>query len=167
MLINTIIYVNIPKKCDICSVTVDASKIRNSKFLLEVHEKVVQSGKYNFEGCRIPINDRLNIPYIRNMLHDYKDQQLCDFLEFGFPIGYTGNNEIVKDVSKKETWKYKNHKGAQEFREDMLKYLNKESTNRAIIGPFKENPFKSGIKNKSFELFSQKKIQLKGVLFWI
>ena len=41
------------------------------------------------------------------MLHDYKDQQLCDFLEFGFPIGYTGNNEIVKDVSKKETWKYK------------------------------------------------------------
>ena len=28
----------------------------------------------------------------------------------------------------------------------MLKYLDKESTNRAIIGPFKENPFKSGIK---------------------
>ena len=75
------------------------------------------------------------------MLHDYKDQQLCDFLEFGFPIGYTGNNEMFKDVSQKESWKYKNHTGAQEFREDMLKYLDKESTNRATIGPLKENHF--------------------------
>ena len=28
----------------------------------------------------------------------------------------------------------------------MLKYLQKESSNKAIIGPFRENPFKSGIK---------------------
>ena len=134
------------KKCDICSATVDPSKIRKSNLLLDVHEKVIQSGKYNFEGCRIPVNEKLNIQYIREMLHDYKDQQLCDFLEFGFPIGYTGNNEILKNVSKKDTWKFKNHKGAEEFKEDMLTYLQKESSNKAIIGPFRENPFKSGIK---------------------
>ena len=60
-----------------------------------MHEKAVQPGKYNFEGCRIPENEKLNIQNIREMLHDYKDHQLCDFLEFGIPIGYTGNNEIL------------------------------------------------------------------------
>ena len=62
---------------------------------------------------------------------------MIDFLEFGFPIGYTGNIEILKNVSKKDTWKFKNHKGAIEFKEDVVKYLQKESSNNAIIGPFK------------------------------
>ena len=53
---------------------------------------MLKSGKFNFEECRIPINNRLNIDYIGNCLEDYKDKQICDFLEFGFPIGYNGDN---------------------------------------------------------------------------
>ena len=40
-------------------------------------------------------------------------------------MGYTGNNEILKDVTKKDTWKFKNHKGTIECKQDMVKYLQK------------------------------------------
>ena len=46
------------------------------------------------------------ISYLRFMLQHYKDQQLCDFLEFGFPIGYNGNNEILQQINKKDVWKF-------------------------------------------------------------
>ena len=88
----------------------------------------------------------MNIEYIKSLLHDYNDPLLCDFFEFGFPIGYHGNNEILQQIKKKDVWKFKNHKGAEEYKEDMLSYLVKESINKAIIGPFKENLFNSGIK---------------------
>lgn len=120
--------------------------IESTKFLLSTHHKVIDSNKFNFEGCRIPVNENLNNSYLRFMLQNYKDQQLCDFLEFGFPIGYNGNNEILQQINKKDVWKFKNHKGAQQFPEDMNTYLRKESFNKAIIGPFKDNPFQSGIK---------------------
>ena len=42
-------------------------------------------------------------------------------------------------------WKYKNHRGAIEFPEDMIKYLHKESDHKAILGPFKANPFSDNI----------------------
>ena len=194
--------------------------------MLDAHHKVIESGKYNYEGCRIPINENLNVSYfgrakriwylspmraakvqaslriravspepsllahtssesrgtfrqktrslaplngwacavktchdgmledtnslvaahLRFMLQDYKDQQLCDFLEFGFPIGYNGNNEILQQIYKKDVWKFKNHKGAEQFPEDLNAYFGKESSNKAIMGPFKDNPFQSGIK---------------------
>ena len=30
----------------------------------------------------------MNIEFLRSMLSDYKDKQICEFLEFCFPIGY-------------------------------------------------------------------------------
>ena len=47
---------------------------------------------------------------------------------------------------KKNIWKLKNHKGAEDFPDSMLSYLEKESRYKAILGPFKNNPFGSGIK---------------------
>ena len=58
------------------------------------------------------------------MLFDYKDYRICDFLEFGFPLGYLGDETLLKNVEKKNLWKFKNHKGAEEFPVDMLSYLN-------------------------------------------
>ena len=54
-------------------------------------------------------------------------------LEFGFPLGYTGETLNVK--------KPKNHSGAREFPDFILKYLKKEIEYKAVIGPFKFNPF--------------------------
>lgn len=114
--------------------------------MVNTHNIVKESGKCNYEGCRISINTRLNIDYIKKWLWDYKDKKLCEFLEYGFPLGYQGNDELLNDVDAKSLWKYRNHKGAEDYPEDMKNYLMKEISNNAIIGPFKKSPFKSGIK---------------------
>ena len=63
-------------------------KSSDIKYLVDAHHQVIKSGKFNFEECRIPVNNKLNINYLRNNLGDYKDKQICDLLEFGFSIGY-------------------------------------------------------------------------------
>ena len=132
--------------CDICQITKQNIKNSDIEFLLSAHHAVTESGLYNFEGCRIPINTKLNIQYLRSMLNDYKDYKVCDFLEFGFPLGFLGDDKILNNIEKKNLWKFKNHQGAEEFPVDMLSYLKKESQHKAILGPFKSNPFDSGIK---------------------
>ena len=52
--------------------------------------KVKKSGHYNFECCKIPLETKLNIPFFRFMLNDYDDLIVVDFLEYGFPIGFSG-----------------------------------------------------------------------------
>lgn len=113
--------------------------------LLSIHEQVQKSGKYNFQGCRIKVNNKINVDFMRNMLttSNYKDLQVCDLLEFGFPIGFEGSVEDCH--TKNHFWQYKNHKGATEYSEDIHKYIQKESRYGAIIGPFKNNPFKEKI----------------------
>ena len=134
------------EKCEICKVTKKHISLSQVEFLLDVHNKVRLSGKYNFEGCRIRINYRMNIEFLRSMLSDYKDKQICEFLEFGFPIGYKSENSVLKDCQTKDTWKFRNHKGTVEFPTEMTSYLEKESENISILGPFKNNPFETGIK---------------------
>ena len=53
---------------------------------------------------------------------------------------------MLKQFDNKKVWQCKNHIGAHEHPEDMQKYLQKEIVNKAIIGPFKDCPFKTGIK---------------------
>ena len=61
-----------------------------------------------------------------------------------------GDKILLHNIEKKDLWKYKNHKGAEEFPDSMLSYLEKESRHKAILGPFKSNPFSSGIKISPF-----------------
>lgn len=82
-------------KCKICSHTKKNINVSDSNYLIEAHHQVCESGKYNFEGCKIPVNFRMNINYIRSWLFDYKDTKLIDLLEFGFPIGFKGNESIL------------------------------------------------------------------------
>ena len=50
--------------CDICQTTKQNIQNGDVEFLLLAHEAVKESGVYNFEGCRIPINTKLIIQYI-------------------------------------------------------------------------------------------------------
>ena len=143
-------------KCDICRVTKQHIKNNDIDFLLSTHQKVKESGLYNFQGCKIPVNNNLNIQYLRHMLTDYKDQRICDYLEFGFPLGCMRDEIVSSDIDKKHLWKFKNHKGAEEFPDSMLQYLEKESQHKSILGPFKDNPFSSGIKISSLNTVPKK-----------
>ena len=61
-------------------------------------------------------------------------------------LGYLGNESLLDYIEKKNIWKFKNHKGAEDFPDSMLSLLGKESRYKAILGPFKNNPFSSGMK---------------------
>ena len=115
-------------------------------YFLEAHEKVLQSGKFNYQDCKIKVNHRMNFEILREYLKDYKNNYLYDRLEFGFPIGYHRDETILKKGDRKKIWKHKNHKGAVEYPQAMLDYLEKEAENKSILGPFKNNPFKTNLK---------------------
>ena len=71
---------------------IDWSNISNklSDEYVQLHRMVVQSGTYNYLGCRIPVSSNLKIDNWRHMLHGggYHDLQVCDLLEYGFPVSY-------------------------------------------------------------------------------
>jgi hypothetical protein len=75
----------------------------------------------------------------KNLSDLYDDRIICELLEFGAPVGFESNIlEENKDIV--------NHKGAREFEDDALKYLYKEASYGAIIGPFEKNPFNCSLK---------------------
>lgn len=130
-----------PRSCQVCQIIKPDLNYETLEKAVILHEIVKQSGKYNFECCKIKVNDKINTDYMRNMLRNfqYNDILVCDLLEFGFPIGFSADEDSM--MVTKEIWKYKNYKGAEEYPEQINKYLGKEMCNKAIIGPFKSNPF--------------------------
>lgn len=108
-----------------------------------MHKLIQNSGKYNFQQCRIRVNFKINVEFMRKMLVNYKDLLVCDLLEFGFPISFEGSTEKLH--TKNQFWKYKNHTGAREFPEAINAYIEKEIKYKAIWGPFKNNPFQEKI----------------------
>ncbi|MES9881884.1 MAG: hypothetical protein ABW185_13480 [Sedimenticola sp.] len=120
--------------CKLC-IASGFEDIKRNEFLLHVHEQVFNSGKYNFEGCRIRINDKLNFEFLRHMLMNYCDKDVCDLLEFGFPLGCIEETSASVKIPK-------NHKGARLFPSELENYFNKELGRKTILGPFNKNPFK-------------------------
>ena len=59
-------------------------------------------------------------------------------LEFGWPLGFQEN--CVSQSGDKQK-KLKNHAGARNFSKEVEKYIKKEVTYGAVLGPFTENPF--------------------------
>lgn len=98
-----------------------SNEIMSSADYISLHNNILLSGKYNFESCRVSLNHRLKIDFFRFMLLDYSDNLLCEFLEFGFPIGYFGKHQSKNSDIRS----VKNHKGAKEFPAQVIKYLKK------------------------------------------
>ena len=107
-----------------------------------MHDLISLSGKYNFEGCRFPFNTHLNIDYFRFMLSGYHDEELCDFLQYGFPIGYMGS---AQQQLQNSYHLVRNYSGAKEYPDHVQKFLSNELSHETILGPFKENPFNCNI----------------------
>lgn len=127
--------------CKVCK-SVKNKLVENSLEKVKISEQVKKSGKFNFEGCRIPINKKMDIAFMDSWLLDYQDAQVTSLMLYGFPIELVGENKHL--LFSKES-KLKNHAGARQFPDQMLKYLEKESKHGAIIGPFSSCPFKEGM----------------------
>ena len=103
---------------------------------IQLHNAVKQQGNPNFIGARIPVQSQLNIEACQTELSSYWDQQLLEFLQFGFPLGFNRKCELK--------YTEENHKSAIEFPNDIANYLKEEIDQKAIYGPFKEKPIKGG-----------------------
>ena len=85
----------------------------------------MESGLYKFECCKIPLKTKLNISFFEFMLADYEDAAAVEFLEYGFPIGFSGKlNKSLDSI--------KTHKGMTEFPNEVQKCLKKEKSYGAI-----------------------------------
>ena len=72
------------------------------------------------------------------MLSDYEDKEVCEFLEYGFPIGFMG-----KIKTRPPQVKYL--KGVIHCPKEVRDYLLKELSYDVVLGPFKDIPFSRGI----------------------
>ena len=108
------------------------SQIENEDLMLA--ELVRKGGYPNRFGAKIPIKTKWNIELLADLLKDYEDKDIVEWMKYGWP---TGRLPTLRDPIKT----YKNHKGAIEHPRALEKYIQKENRNGAIIGPFEKIPF--------------------------
>ena len=93
------------------------------------------SGKYNFEGCRIPVPTAIRFDRIRASLGDLateKDLKMIKLLEFGMPVACDPGYGISKPQ--------RNHHSALSFSKEVTDYFNKSIHAKAMLGPFESSP---------------------------
>ena len=99
---------------------------------LDIHEMVKATGVPNFMHARIPVKSQLNVQAWKNNLEGYWDEQLCQLIEFGFPLDFNRSCPLKCDRG--------NHKSALEFPADVDAYIAEELEYGAILGPFDAPP---------------------------
>ena len=105
---------------------------------LQTYEIVSKTGLPNFMSARIPLFHGLNIPAWRYALHNtnyQKASELCDMLDFGFPLGFEGSFQDLIPT-------FRNHPSAINHPETIEEYLRTEYSLLAMAGPFDTPPFK-------------------------
>ena len=98
---------------------------------INAHKLVKESGKFNFEGCRIPIPTTIRYDRLRIALGDSaspKEQSVLGLLEFGMPIDCKPSYGVKKPQ--------KNHHSAFGFSKEMGEFFRKGVQSQALIGPF-------------------------------
>ena len=104
---------------------------------VKLFEHVNASGFHNFECCRIPVcHSSFNMSFWRQRLKGYKDEAVCDLIEFGFPLDFNRAKQVSCRVDR-------NHKGARDYPKFIDAYFQKECDALRIAGPFLSNPLSS------------------------
>ena len=102
---------------------------------IRAHEAVKESGRFNFDGCRIPIPTPIRYDRIREALGDVvssKEQRVLRLLKYGMPIDCKPGFGVRR--------KQKNHFSAGSFKEAINDYLGKNVKCQALLGPFDISP---------------------------
>ena len=96
-------------------------------YLITANKVVRQSGLPNRFGERIPVPSKLKLEYWEKELVGFHDQEVTQFLRYGWPINFSG-----KEISFREV---RNHKGAKDFPREMENYVSSEKRKGSLIGP--------------------------------
>ena len=100
--------------------------------------KIINSGVPNRFGCRIPLHTNWNLELMKTLIIDYEDQEIIDWLTFGFSIS---RDDDTADPIPATT----NHQGALLFPDAVDQYICKELELGATMGPFLIPPYLSRI----------------------
>ena len=69
--------------------------LNNLAELRDIYNEVQSSGHYNFAGVRRPVPSGLNVQAWRSYLSEYTDNQITDYLEFGWPVNFTRGSPLI------------------------------------------------------------------------
>jgi hypothetical protein len=96
---------------DNSSASVVKYDVSSQQHFIKLQKLVQASGSPNCVSCRLAVPSRLNISVWRSFLRDYSDAKICEFMEFGWPVGYdyATYGFPVSD--------FRNHTGRCRFRE--------------------------------------------------
>ena len=108
----------------------------NVQAFVQLHHTVVATGQPNFLCARIPVPSKFNIALWRELLQSYEDIIVCDFLEFGWPLGYV--------LDTLPPCSLRNHRGALDYPVAITQYLRQEVLLGRVAGPFTDVPFSDG-----------------------
>ena len=99
----------------------------------QIYKQVIDHGLPNYMGARLSVPHQINIANWRQMQYMLPDQQLVDFLQYGFPVGYCAPHPPTTQLP--------NHSSATANPDHVLKYINTECNKDAMLGPFSSSPF--------------------------
>ena len=94
-----------------------------------------RAGTPNFLGARIKlVHTNLNMDRWRHHLIGYEHAELCQYLEFGFPIGLSSPQPVLVPATS-------NHGSSYSFYSWIDKFLSSGLKKKYLAGPFSAQPF--------------------------
>ena len=78
----------------------DTNKNDLTKWEALLCNKLNQIGKHDFMSLKIPTNCKWNFHFLEELLDNYDDKRIVDFLRYGFPISQvndTGCSDIPQN----------------------------------------------------------------------
>ena len=100
--------------------------------IIQLHRHLRNDGRHNFKGLQIGVPSKLNAKIWAQYLTNYWDWQLPLLIKYGFPLDFNRDTPLLCDKI--------NHKSALQYPEHVSTYLQEETDNNAILGPFTEPP---------------------------
>ena len=105
---------------------------------IKLHQEVLEKGYPNRWGARRPVRTRWNLDRFKELLKNYEDREVVEWLRYGWPTGRLPSLPNPGITCK-------NHKGTTDHPEALRKYISKERTKEAIMGPYKKIPFQKRV----------------------
>lgn len=99
----------------------------------ELYTAIKACNRPNAIGARITLNSSLNLREWETRLAQYHDKEICAYLRYGWPVGYSAN--------KPPTSVNHNHPSGDNFKSYVNDFITTECDFGAMLGPFSQDPF--------------------------
>ncbi len=129
--------------CDTDYVQVDTSDMlihdavsmtEDEQAFCDLIERVRMYQAPNRYGARIPVRSKWQVDVFAQMLGDYHDKDIIDWLTYGWPINRSDGAPVCSQLLY-------NHAEAACWPIQLQEYIRKEKGHDALLGPFSRNPF--------------------------